>query len=115
MIADESVNKNLINALRKAGHTVLSIAEESPGISDEKITVASLSPPNIIISEDKDFGELVYHHKVSVIGVILLRYSPSEFETVKHRLLAFILDHETNLQGKFVVITFNKTRIRTLS
>lgn len=64
MIADESVNKNLINALRRAGHTVLSIAEERAGISDEKIAMLSLSPPGIIISEDKDFGELVYHHKV---------------------------------------------------
>ncbi len=34
MIADESVNKNLINALRKAGHSVLAIAEENADISD---------------------------------------------------------------------------------
>lgn len=114
MIADESVNKNLIIALRKAGHPVVSIAEESAGISDEKIAMLSLSPPGIIISEDKDFGEFVYHHKVSVIGVILLRYSPSEFETIKDRLLAFIFEHKPNLHGKFVVITFNKIRIRTL-
>lgn len=114
MIADESVNKNLVNALRKAGHSVLSIAEETAGISDEKIAMLSLSPPGIIISEDKDFGELVYHHNVSVIGVILLRYSPSEFETIKHRLLAFISEHKPNLYGKFVVITLSKIRIRTL-
>ncbi len=114
MIADESVNKNLIVALRKAGLSVLSIAEESAGISDEKIVVQSLIPPRIIISEDKDFGELVYHYKVSVIGVILLRYSPDEFEVIQQRLLTFIEEHIGNLNGKFVVITFNKTRIRTL-
>jgi len=114
MIADESVNKNLINALRKAGYSVMSIAEEYGGISDESITELSLSPPNIIISEDKDFGELVYHHKVSVIGVILLRYNPSEFEAIKNHLLAFIFKYKSNLRGKFVVITINKTRIRTL-
>ncbi|MEJ7680049.1 MAG: DUF5615 family PIN-like protein [Segetibacter sp.] len=54
-------------------YCLLHIAEENAGVSDEKIVLLSLSPPNIIISEDKDFGELVYHHKVSVIGVILLK------------------------------------------
>ncbi len=49
MIADESVNKNLIIALRKAGISVLSIAEESVGISDEKIVIQSLIPPRLII------------------------------------------------------------------
>jgi predicted nuclease of predicted toxin-antitoxin system len=114
MIADESVNKNLIVALRKAGLSVFSIAEESAGISDEKIVIQSLIPPRIIISEDKDFGELVYHHKVTIIGVILLRYRPYEFDVIKERLLTFIEEHIRNLHGKFVVITFNKTRIRTL-
>jgi len=114
MIADESVNKNLINALRKAGHSVLSIAEEYAGISDKKIATLSLSSPDIIISEDKDFGELVYHYKVSLIGVTLLRYSPSEYNTIKDRLLTFISEYKNSFHGKFVVITFNKIRIRTL-
>ncbi len=114
MIADESVNKNLIIALRKAGLSVLSIAEESAGISDEKIVIQSLIPPRIIISEDKDFGELVYHHKVTVIGVILLRYRPNEFDIIKELLTTFIEEPIEDLHGKFVVITSNKTRIRTL-
>ena len=112
MIADESVNKNLIIALREIGYTVLSIAEESAGISDDKIVVKSLNPPRIIISEDKDCGELIY--KVSVIGVIFLRYRPHEYDAIKERLLTFISEHFANLHGKFVVITFNKTRIRSL-
>ncbi len=97
MIADESVNKNLIIALRMMGHNVLSIAEESAGISDEKIALMSLSPPGIIISEDKDFGELVYHHNISVIGVILLRYRPSDFETIKKLFTCFHLRTQTQL------------------
>lgn len=114
IIADESLNKNLIIALREAGFSVLSIAEDFAGISDEEIAMKSLSPPRIIISEDKDFGELVYHYKVSVIGVIFLRYEPFEYDIIKTRLLAFLKDYENRISGKFTVITFNKTRIRTL-
>jgi predicted nuclease of predicted toxin-antitoxin system len=69
MIVDESVNRNFIQALRRAGHAVISIAEEFQGLGDEEIARMSLSPPQIIFSEDKDFGELVYHFKVSVIGL----------------------------------------------
>jgi predicted nuclease of predicted toxin-antitoxin system len=92
MIADESVNKNLIKALRNAGYTVLSIAEECAGISDEKIAKLSLSPPGIIISEDKDFGELVYHHQVSVIGVILLRLALRNLTLLKNVYLLLLLN-----------------------
>lgn len=114
MIADESVNKNLIIALREAGYKVLSIAEENAGMSDVNIVKQSLLPPRIIISEDKDFGELVYHHKVSVIGIIFLRYRPHEYEFIEERLFTFIAEHINHLHGKFVVITYNKTRIRSL-
>ncbi len=114
MIADESLNKNLLVALRNAGHDILSISEQYFGISDEEVAEMSLFPPRIIISEDKDFGELVYHQKTSVAGVILLRYQPHELEIIKHRLLSFLSDYKQSLQGKFVVVTFDKTRIRGL-
>jgi hypothetical protein len=57
--------------LGEAGHLVQSIAEESAGISDEKIVIQSLVPARIIISEDKGFCELLCRYKVSVIAVIL--------------------------------------------
>ncbi len=111
MIADESVNKNLVLAIREAGFTVYSIAEECAGMSDEDIALMSLTPPRVIISEDKDFGELVYHQKVSVIGVILLRYAPSEVDIVKTRILSFLFEYENRLKGKFTVITITKPEL----
>ena len=89
IIADESLNGNLVIAIREAGFDVLSIAEECAGISDEEIAISSISPPRIIISEDKDFGELVYHYKVSVIKVILLRYEPFEYISLKQGFSVF--------------------------
>lgn len=114
MIADESLNKKLVDALREAGYSITYIAEKSPGISDEEIVLNSLNPPEIILSEDKDFGELIYHRNVSAIGVILLRYSPIELYGIQKQLLGFLNEYKTKLQGKFVVISLNKIRIRTL-
>lgn len=75
LLADESVNKNLIIRMRKSGYDVFSVLEEMAGANDEAIATFSLSPPRTIISEDKDFGELVYHKNFEVAGVILLRYN----------------------------------------
>ena len=114
ILADESLNGNLIHLLRENGFAVSSIAEDCAGVSDRYVAEMSLRPPHIIVSEDKDFGELVYHHKVSVIGVILLRYNPAELELIKLRLVTFLNEYQNSLQGKFVVININKTRIRRL-
>lgn len=114
IIADESLNNNLIISMRNAGYEVLSVAEEFRGISDEEVALKSLSPASIIISEDKDFGELAYHYKVSLIGIILLRYAPGEVEIIKKMLLSFLEDHVEKLTGKFAVINVNKIRIRSL-
>lgn len=59
LLADENVNNNLLISMRKAGYNVFSIREMMPSIDDEKITELSLQSPRIIISQDKDFGELV--------------------------------------------------------
>ena len=63
IIADESVNYLLVLELRQKGYQILSIAENYPSIEDEDILSISLNPPAIVITEDKDFGELVFKHK----------------------------------------------------
>lgn len=63
IIADESVNYFFVLELRQRGYQVLSVAENYPSIDDEDILSASLNPPAIVITEDKDFGELVFKHK----------------------------------------------------
>ena len=100
ILADESLNRNLILLLRENGFAVSSIAEDCAGRSDRDIAVMSLMQPKIIVSEDKDFGELVYHHQVSVIGVILLRYNPSEIEIIKLRLVTFFKRISKQVTGK---------------
>lgn len=113
-IADESLNHNLIIALRKAGHEVFSIQEEMPSIGDEEIALMSLHPPKIIISQDKDFGEIVYHKNLKVAGVILLRYLQADYFTIENRLINYIAEHLGDCLGKFIVINSKLIRIRQL-
>lgn len=93
LLTDESVNNNLIIAMRKSGFNVFSIKEEKLSIDDEEIAEMSLNPPGIIISQDKDFGEIVYHKNLTVAGVILLRYLPKGYNIIESKLLNYLAAH----------------------
>ena len=114
LLADENVNNNLIISMRKAEYDVFSIREMMPSIDDEKIAALSLQPPRIIISQDKDFGEIVYHKNLKVSGVILLRYLQQDYNVIEKKLLSYLAAHLNESVGKFIVITLKLTRIRYL-
>lgn len=57
IIADECLNIVIINTLKNNGWNVLSISETYPGISDKEIVQLSIRQKNIIITQDKDFGD----------------------------------------------------------
>ncbi len=60
ILAGENIFRGLITALRNNGYSVFSIFEELRGLSDISISKLSLNPPRIILTEDKDFGNLVF-------------------------------------------------------
>ncbi len=63
IIADESLNYKFVIALRDSGYNVFSIAENHPSVEDSDILGMSITPPAIILTEDKDFGELIFKQK----------------------------------------------------
>jgi predicted nuclease of predicted toxin-antitoxin system len=73
-LADESCAGVVIVALREAGHDVVAIAEVAQGATDEQVLDRALNENRILITEDRDFGELVFAHRRPSTGVILLRF-----------------------------------------
>ena len=59
-LADESCDFAVVRGLRERGHDVLAVAETSQGIDDEEVIANAKSDRRILITEDKDFGQLVY-------------------------------------------------------
>lgn len=113
-LADESLNYKLVTTMREAGFNVFTIIEEMPSIEDDVIAAFSLNPPRIIITQDKDFGEIVYHSNLKVIGIILLRYLSDDYNVIKDKLLHYLALHLHESASKFVVIIPKLTRIRLL-
>lgn len=73
-VADESCAWPVIRALREAGHDVVAIAEVAKGAKDEQVLERALNEKRVLITEDRDFGELVYARAQSSAGVILVRF-----------------------------------------
>jgi len=63
-----------VYALRTAGHDVAAIAEDLPGTTDDPVLDRAVRERRVLITEDTDFGELVYACFHESRGVILLRF-----------------------------------------
>ena len=61
-LANENFPAPSIAAIREAGYTVRSIREESPGIPDEAVIQAAIESGLVIITFDKDYGEIIFRH-----------------------------------------------------
>ena len=73
-LADESCARPVIQALCEAGHDVVAIAEIAKGATDDQVLERALKDKRVLITEDRDFGELVYARRRSSAG---LRWRPT--------------------------------------
>ena len=113
-LADESVDDPVVVLLGKNTYDVDYIKEVCPGANDEVVLKLALDSNSILITMDKDFGELVYRKKQQHTGVILLRlegHTPMQRANI---VLSVFEKHATELVSAFTVIQPNLSRIRPI-
>ena len=113
-LADECCDTGLVASLRKDGHDVLYVTEKKAGAIDDEIISDAYKEERILITEDKDFGELVYRFKKPTYGIVLLRVDVQERRIKWSRLKRLIDDYGTKLQSHFTVVDAEKFRFRPL-
>lgn len=110
-IIDENAGPRLANWLTENGHDVISVYDEMPGIADEDILSIAVKEDRIVVTSDKDFGDLVFRNKLPHKGVILMRLV-NESSANKLKVVQILLEQFTGqLSGKFVVLTEAGVRI----
>jgi predicted nuclease of predicted toxin-antitoxin system len=114
LLADECCDTGLVASLRKDGHDVLYVLEKKQGVSDNDVLLDAYNDRRILLTEDKDFGELVYRLKKPSIGIILIRIDVKEKHLKWGRLRKLLENYEDRLEGHFVVIDSRKFRFRPL-
>lgn len=111
-LADESVDRQIVDRLRQQGHAVLFVAEMEPGISDDTVLQLAHRESAVLLTADKDFGEAVFRQRRLTSGVVLVRLAGLS-PAVKAELVASaIAAHTTELPEAFAVITPGTVRIR---
>lgn len=75
LLVDESVGKSIVDELRQNGHNVLYVAEFAPSIDDGAVLHQANLNRALLLTEDKDFGELGFRQGLLRMGVILIRLS----------------------------------------
>lgn len=113
-LADENVPRSVVDALRDGGDDVRWIREDAPGISDRAVLARAVEDGRVLITFDKDFGELARHDGLSAqAGVILIRVSLPPGRD-QGRLLARVLAARRDWPGHFAVIEAGRIRMRPL-
>lgn len=110
-LVDECTGTSVAEWLRAENYEVFSVFDEWRGASDEEILSKSFNEDYILITMDKDFGEIIFRHQKPHKGVILIRCEPNTFQK-RITLLKSLLDHhKENLAFNFVVLSNENIRV----
>ena len=115
LLADESVDGPIVEHLRQQGHEVVYVAELSPSMSDDQVLQYANERNALLVTADKDFGELVFRLGKAHRGVVLLRLSGLPTAVKAETVARVFRDHATELAGAFSVVSSGAVRIRPKS
>ena len=97
LLADESVDYRIITFLREQTFTVIAIIANDASISDLAVLQRANDEKVLLITEDKDFGELVFRLKLKHPGILLLRFFNLETKIQNKKILEALNTHGKEL------------------
>jgi len=115
-LADECIWRSVVVAIREAGFDCDWVQDVAPGITDREVLELSVAGKLLLITEDGDFGDLVFREHLGAFGVIRVRLS--SFEGAKEEVAAIVASRiakvRRGLIGNFTTIEPKGTRSRAL-
>jgi len=110
-LADESCDFAVVRALRGIGHDVLAVSEIYPRAEDSFVINLALKKGRILITEDKDFGQLVFAYGRKTRGIILIRYPSKNRRKLSEDMVNVIKRFGRHLKGNFLTVRPGQVRI----
>ena len=115
LLADESVDRPVVDRLRQQDHDVVYVAELSPSMADDQVLQYANERNALLVTADKDFGELVFRLGKVHRGVVLLRLAGLPAAVKSETVAGVFRDHAAKLVGAFSVVSAGAVRIRPKS
>ncbi len=110
-LADESCDFAVVRALRAAGHDVVAVRDVKPGAPDEAVISLALRESRVLLTEDKDFGQLVFASAIESPGVVLIRFPASARQPMARTVVKLVEAGTEKIMGRFVVVQPGRIRI----
>lgn len=112
IVADECIDQEIVLALRDEGFSVTYIAEIAPSIDDTEVLSMASKAGALLLTSDKDFGEIVFRQRQLHSGVLLIRLA-GVAPPIKARIaIRAIQEHAEELLGNFSVLEKERLRVR---
>jgi predicted nuclease of predicted toxin-antitoxin system len=114
ILANENFPSEAVSALRQVGHDIVWVRAHAPGSSDRQILNLAQSDNRVLITFDKDFGELAFREKLPVTsGIILFRISAPSAAQIAN-VAVRVLGSREDWVGHFSVIEDHRIRMTSL-
>lgn len=110
-LADESCDFAVVRALRAAGYDVLAVSEVMRRADDSEVIAQAARERRILLTEDKDFGWLVFASHVASAGVILVRFPGNARTTLGQAIRQLVEEQGEELKHSFTVVQPGHVRI----
>lgn len=110
-LADESCDFAVVRALRADGFDVLAVSEVTHRSDDRELIEQAYHERRVLLTEDKDFGWLVYASHADSSGVILIRFPGNARRTLVEAVKQIVEEQGEALLNAFVVVQPGHVRI----
>ena len=112
ILADENIDYPIIKLLREEGFEVFSIFEENRSVNDQTVLEIANQLNAILLTNDKDFGDLVIRQRLPHKGIILLRLTNKNLAENTQIIINVLKTYHTQLSNQFTVIRDKHIKIR---
>lgn len=113
-LLDENIDARLLPFLQDLGHDITSVAKDYfYGLFDEDVLAMAYHENRILLTNDRDFGELIFRQQLPHSGIILFRLAPNDADIdLRKKRLQHVLTNYTDQLHHFLVVTQKSVRIR---
>ena len=108
-IADENVPKETVDLLKRQGVDIVSVTKFASGLSDAEVLDLANTKGGIVVTFDKDFGQLIFKEKRKTKGLMLLRFTPKSPRQIAKRIQQVLA---ANIRMENCVLTVKKDSVR---
>lgn len=110
-LVDECVGRQVFNWFKNNNHNVISVKDEFEGACDDEVLEKASREKRVLITCDKDFGDMVFRDQKKHAGIILLRLIDESVQN-KIRIIGWVLDnHKDIIENNFLLVSDNNIRI----